>query len=641
MHMLRNKKRIISLLLICCLLLTLAPMAFAAEEGATIAPLNVPNVPGLVLPLDETNAVANGIILRDFIQATAGMDIVIPNGIFHITGFDIRLQPDQTITGESQAGVRIYDYIERVGNDWPRALFQAATPAFDGSPQATHIELSNLTIIGAEYAGTRPPSMIRLDGLDSAELNNITIETTNARNALLVINCDNVVINDLTITGTVADPVSTIGTGAVVISSSTNVTIDGLHGEISIDPENSDPEFYAFVVLCTVWYATPGWGGPLENVTITDFTATADIPLAIHRFPAGMTLEDALDTIDEIYVEGLPYGVITDTPTKALFPTLEDAVEFAEEENIDEIIGADGEPIDVDDINEMLELAEEGEELLDVVADAIADLNEADFTPESWANLQDALTALEEAIARVEYLMTEATDATEQDILDAIAALEEALDAFPVTLVPVNGGGGWSIGPQPAPPNGGPGGYRFVDVNSGNWFHDAVMFIYNEGLMQGTSDTAFSPNATLTRAMVATILHRLEGEPTSNANHGFADVAGGRWYSDAVAWAAENGIVLGVTETRFAPLNPITREQFAAMLHRYADFAGLDVEVPEGANLDGFTDAYRIGAWAEDYKLWANYNGLITGVTTTTLVPQGHTTRAQAATVLMRFIQMP
>jgi len=620
-------------------------MAFAAE-GVTVAPLSIPNVPGLIEPLDSTNAVANGIVLRDFIQASEGVDVVIPNGIFYITGHDIRLQPDQTITGESQDGVRIYDRIDRTSGDWPRALFQAADPAFSGAPQATHVELSNLTIIGAEYPGTRPPSMVRLDGLDSAELNNITIETTNARNAILVINCDDVVINNLTLSGTVADPASAHGTGAIVISSSTNVTINGLHGEVSVETAHASPDdsaVHALVVLCTVWYTAPGWGGPVENVTITNITATADVPLAAIRLP-DMPLEDALDTFDGIDIEGIAYAVVTnpDNGTKYFFPTLEEALEFAEDNNVDEVLNADGEPIDVDAINEMLALLGEAEELLAGVEAEMADLNEADFTPESWSDLLDALTALEEAIARVEYLRTEAIDANEQDILDAIAALEDAINAFPIELEYISSGSGsgnWaSPGPQPAPP--GPVGYRFTDVSSGNWFHGAVMFIYEQGLMLGTSDTEFSPDATLSRAMVATILHRLEGTPASIANHGFGDVATGTWYANAVAWAFENGIVQGVATDAFAPHAPITREQLAAMLHRYADFAGLNTDVSAGANLDRFADSHLVSDWATDSKLWANYNGLITGVTSTTLEPQGSATRAQCATILMRFIQM-
>ena len=200
---------------------------------------------------------------------------------------------------------------------------------------------------------------------------------------------------------------------------------------------------------------------------------------------------------------------------------------------------------------------------------------------------------------------------------------------------PPNNGGGSPPPPQPDPEPE----YRFLDVNSGHWFYDAVMFVYEEGIMQGTGGTTFSPTATLSRGMVATILYRLEGEPVSAASHNFGDVAADAWYADAVAWAFENGIVQGVSTTRFAPHDPITREQFATMLHRYAEFVGVNTSVSAGASLNHFADAHYISDWAGDAKLWANYNDLITGRTATTIVPSGTANRAEAATILMRFIQ--
>jgi len=205
---------------------------------------------------------------------------------------------------------------------------------------------------------------------------------------------------------------------------------------------------------------------------------------------------------------------------------------------------------------------------------------------------------------------------------------------------PGNGGGGGGFTVPPAPPETPPiATYRFTDVNSDNWFYEAVMFVYENDIMQGTGATTFAPNATLSRAMVATILHRLEGAPEGDASHGFGDVAEGTWYADAVAWAYENGIVQGITSDSFAPHAPITREQFATMLYRYAEFAELDTEVSEDANLDDFTDADQISAWAEEAMLWANYHGLITGRTATTIVPDGTATRAEAATILMRLME--
>ena len=155
-------------------------------------------------------------------------------------------------------------------------------------------------------------------------------------------------------------------------------------------------------------------------------------------------------------------------------------------------------------------------------------------------------------------------------------------------------------------------------------------------MMNGTSDTLFSPDATVTRAMIVTILHRLENAPPSAAS-GFTDVAAGMYYADAVDWAAANGIVNGVSETAFAPDDPITREQMAAILYRYAQFKGYDVTA--SADLGAYTDAAQISAYATAAMQWANENGLITGNTGTTLNPKGHASRAEAATILMRVCQ--
>jgi len=231
--------------------------------------------------------------------------------------------------------------------------------------------------------------------------------------------------------------------------------------------------------------------------------------------------------------------------------------------------------------------------------------------------------------------------------ITAWVANEDVSTSLTVTVVANQGGGGGFFPPvndddddDDDDDNNNQGGYHpFNDVSIDNWFHGAVQFVYENDIMQGTGANTFSPNATLSRGMVATILHRLAGEPTDSAAHDFGDVAANRWYSDAVAWAFENGIVQGTTSDRFAPNAPITREQFATMLHRYAEFAELTMDVSEGASLDSFVDAYRIGDWAEDAKLWANYHGLITGRTPTTIVPNGTATRAEAATILMRLVE--
>lgn len=176
----------------------------------------------------------------------------------------------------------------------------------------------------------------------------------------------------------------------------------------------------------------------------------------------------------------------------------------------------------------------------------------------------------------------------------------------------------------------------FTDVAKNAWYADAVQYVYENGIMDGTSAASFSPNATTTRGMIVTMLHRLEDTPPA-ASSGFTDVAVGAWYADAVAWAAKNGVVNGVSAASFAPNTAITREQLAAILYRYAQLKGYSVSV--SGNLSGYADASQISEYAVAAMQWANAAGLITGNTANTLNPRGHATRAEVATILMRFVE--
>ena len=190
---------------------------------------------------------------------------------------------------------------------------------------------------------------------------------------------------------------------------------------------------------------------------------------------------------------------------------------------------------------------------------------------------------------------------------------------------------------QPGQPGTGESGKEpFADVADTAWYADAVQYVYENGMMNGTSATAFSPDATTTRAMIVTILYRLEGEPAAEAS-GFTDVAANAYYADAVAWAQANDIVNGVSATSFAPDNVITREQMARILYRHAHYKRSDISAPN--SLNAFADASQISSYAVAAMQWANGNGLINGVTGTTLAPQGSATRAQVATILMRFCE--
>lgn len=177
------------------------------------------------------------------------------------------------------------------------------------------------------------------------------------------------------------------------------------------------------------------------------------------------------------------------------------------------------------------------------------------------------------------------------------------------------------------------GALPFEDTPEGAWYYDAVSYVYANGLMDGVSATQFAPDANMTRAMLVTILWRMEGEPVVNYLLPFTDVDGGAWYAEAVRWAASEGIVTGVSAIEFAPNAEITREQLAAILHRYAG------EPATAANLDAFTDAASVSAYAVDAMSWCVEQGIITGTTATTLDPQGTATRAQCAAMLMRFME--
>ena len=177
----------------------------------------------------------------------------------------------------------------------------------------------------------------------------------------------------------------------------------------------------------------------------------------------------------------------------------------------------------------------------------------------------------------------------------------------------------------------------FTDVASAAWYGQAAAYVYRQGLMSGTAQDRFSPDLTTNRAMLVTILYRLAGSPAVDGGSAFTDVSGGDWFASGVAWASANGIVTGYGDGRFGPNDPITREQMAAILYRYAGFAGQSTA--GRADLSGYTDAGQVSPYAAEAMGWAADRGLITGVSADTLAPGGSATRAQVATILMRFCQ--
>lgn len=178
----------------------------------------------------------------------------------------------------------------------------------------------------------------------------------------------------------------------------------------------------------------------------------------------------------------------------------------------------------------------------------------------------------------------------------------------------------------------------FLDVTKSDWFYEDVAYVYENGLMNGVGEGLFGPNATTTRAMVVTILYRLEGEPAVTGDTPFTDLVAGQYYLDAVAWASTNDIVNGVTSTTFAPNDPITREQMAAILYRYAQYKGMDTT--DRGNLGSFADGNTVSPYAVEAMAWANAEGLINGVENNRLNPTGQAFRSQVAAILHRFCTM-
>ena len=191
---------------------------------------------------------------------------------------------------------------------------------------------------------------------------------------------------------------------------------------------------------------------------------------------------------------------------------------------------------------------------------------------------------------------------------------------------------GWRVDENPNT-----GANPFTDVSEKDWFYGDVMFVYENGLMLGTSKTLFSPYGTATRGMMATILWRMEGSPAPKGKNSFTDVEAGKWYADAITWTAENSIFAGYGKDKFGPDDPITREQLAAIFYRYTDYKGYDLTVK--GNLDKFKDADKITDYAKTAMQWAVGSGLVKGKSGNLLDPQGTATRAEIAAMLHRFIE--
>jgi len=175
----------------------------------------------------------------------------------------------------------------------------------------------------------------------------------------------------------------------------------------------------------------------------------------------------------------------------------------------------------------------------------------------------------------------------------------------------------------------------FSDVHSADWFYSDVQYVYAKGLMDGIGDGLFAPMQNTSRAMIVTILWRMEGKPLTAGKISFTDVPYGQWYSDAIGWASAKGIVTGYSEQSFGPNDTITREQMAAILYRFAGTKGYDTT--ERADLSKYADVYTVSGWAKEAIAWANAHALITGMPGDLLAPQGQADRCQTAAILHRF----
>ena len=226
--------------------------------------------------------------------------------------------------------------------------------------------------------------------------------------------------------------------------------------------------------------------------------------------------------------------------------------------------------------------------------------------------------------------LTVTTDASSPGTV-AVKDMGEGIYTFtmPAGEVVVSG----TMVPEEATPEWPP--FPFTDVSESDWYYDSVYYVYAYGLMNGTDSTMFSPNGSTTRGMLVTILYRMEGSPQGSGWGPFTDVNPGQYYAQPIAWAAWNGIVNGLSETTFGPDTPVTRQQMAAILYRYAAWKKWDVS--QQGNLFQFTDWAQVQGYARTPLAWASAAGLIQGKENNLLDPAGTATRAQVATILQRF----
>ena len=179
--------------------------------------------------------------------------------------------------------------------------------------------------------------------------------------------------------------------------------------------------------------------------------------------------------------------------------------------------------------------------------------------------------------------------------------------------------------------------HSFSDVPTNTWYSDAVQYVFERGLMVGVSETAFNPNASTTRGQLVTILYRMEGSPSINSINRFSDVLENQWYSDAIKWATVNGIIGGYGNGKFGPEDSITREQLIVVLYRYLNLKNIDTS--RSTDMSVFSDYQQISEYAYSAMQWAVAEGLVCGTSASTVTPVGNSTRAQLAVILQRLCE--
>ena len=181
----------------------------------------------------------------------------------------------------------------------------------------------------------------------------------------------------------------------------------------------------------------------------------------------------------------------------------------------------------------------------------------------------------------------------------------------------------------------------FSDVGQSDWFYNSVMSVYELRLMQGISENSFEPNSKLTRAMFVTVIHRISDMPKVKGQYVFADIDDSAWYADAVEWGYESKIISGISETEFAPNDNITREQIATILYRYAKYKGVNVDnIANESDMSAYPDAVQISDWAADAMRYCISEKIITGDDVGNILPQNYASRAEMATMIVRFIKL-